>query len=88
MVVLFAEHSYGNQITERAKCVAGTRTACFILDRKCENSITLGRTRYGWRSSGLCDNCIECLDLIEGWEFLEYTDNHQPVSKCSAALSK
>jgi hypothetical protein len=50
MAVLFAECSYGDQIAECVKCVAGTRNACFILDRKCENSITLGRTRCRWRS--------------------------------------
>jgi hypothetical protein len=37
---------YGDQIAERVKCVAGTINACFILDRKCENSITPGRRRY------------------------------------------
>lgn len=46
MVVLFVERSYGDQIAERVKCVAGTINACFFVDRKCENSITLGRRRY------------------------------------------
>jgi hypothetical protein len=40
---------------EHVKRVTDTRNAYLILDRKCENCITLGRPRYRWENDADMD---------------------------------